>query len=69
MELRDEDLKVDVFRNAPSGMSVAMQKSHVRITHLPTGMVAESDSERSQFANRQACIEKLKRMLEDSDNG
>ena len=50
--LRDEDLKRDVFRSGgPGGQHQNKTESGVRYTHLPTGVAAESRSERSQHKN------------------
>lgn len=69
-ELRIEDLK---FESLPApklgGMRVDFPGSGMRVTHVPTGLSAESSDQRGQYANRQAAIEKLRRLLEDSANG
>ena len=50
--LSDEDLKRDVFRcGGPGGQHQNKTESGVRFTHLPTGIAAESRSERSQHKN------------------
>jgi peptide chain release factor 2 len=50
--LREEDLKRDVFRSGgPGGQHQNKTESGVRFTHLPTGIAAESRSERSQHKN------------------
>ncbi len=52
IELREEDLKRDVFRSGgPGGQHQNKTESGVRFTHLPTGIAAESRSERSQHKN------------------
>lgn len=52
VEIRDVDLKRDVFRSGgPGGQHQNKTESGVRYTHLPTGVVAESRSERSQHKN------------------
>lgn len=67
-ELRDEDLKVEYFRSARTGMGVDINSTSARATHIPTGLFADSSAERGQYANRQAAIEKLRKLLE-SENG
>ena len=52
IEIRDDDLKRDVFRcGGPGGQHQNKTESGVRYTHLPTGIAAESRSERSQHKN------------------
>jgi len=60
IEIRDEDLKIDYFRSSgPGGQNVNKRETAVRITHLPTGIVVSSQSERLQKANRAKAIEIL----------
>src|SRR5271166_1450779 len=62
--LRDEDLKRDVFRcGGPGGQHQNKTESGVRFTHLPTGIAAESRSERSQHKNDQMAMQMLKAKL------
>jgi peptide chain release factor 2 len=62
--LRDEDLKRDVFRSGgPGGQHQNKTESGVRYTHLPTGVAAESRSERSQHKNDTNALALLKAKL------
>ncbi|MGC8644265.1 MAG: peptide chain release factor 2 [Isosphaeraceae bacterium] len=62
--LRDDDLKRDVFRSGgPGGQHQNKTESGVRYTHLPTGIAAESRSERSQHKNDANALALLKAKL------
>jgi peptide chain release factor 2 len=62
--LRDDELKRDVFRSGgPGGQHQNKTESGVRYTHLPTGVAAESRSERSQHKNDTLALALLKAKL------
>ncbi len=64
IELRDEDIKMDVFRSSGAGgQKVNKTSSAVRLTHIPTGIVVSSQVERSHFQNLENCKEMLRAKL------
>ncbi len=64
IEIKDEDLKRDVFRcGGPGGQHQNKTESGVRFTHIPTGVAAESRSERSQHKNSANAMALLKSKL------
>ncbi|MBA3579935.1 MAG: peptide chain release factor 2 [Gemmatimonadaceae bacterium] len=64
IEIRDEDLRIDVYRaSGAGGQHVNKTSSAVRITHLPTNAVAASQAERSQFKNKATAMKMLKNKL------
>ena len=64
IEVKDEDLRVDVFRSSgPGGQSVNKTSSAVRLTHLPSGIAVQCQNEKSQHRNRDMALKILKAKL------
>ena len=64
IEIRDEDLEVDTMRSSGAGgQHINKTDSAVRMKHIPTGLMAFSQSERSQILNREKCLQVLKAKL------
>ncbi|MEW6617090.1 MAG: peptide chain release factor-like protein [Patescibacteria group bacterium] len=61
IQIPEKDIKTDFFRSSgPGGQNVNKVETAVRVSHLPTGIVISSQSERSQSANRDKAMELLK---------
>ncbi len=64
VDLRPEDIKMEVFRSSGAGgQHINKTSSAVRLIHIPTGIVTSSQAQRSQFQNKATAMAMLKAKL------
>jgi protein subunit release factor A len=65
MKIKESDVEITAFRSGgPGGQHKNVTESAVRVRHVPTGIVVVATASRSQWRNKEAALEELRRRLE-----